>query len=117
MSNLTFTTVLTLYFFWLSAIASLNLYRGYLTGQLTWRMPVFYLALPTMAGFILLDWIMNRTVFMLVCWDLPADWRELVTTRMIRYKASTSPNTYRLWVAVQICGLLNLFNFDSNTHC
>lgn len=107
------------YLFWLWAIASLNLYRGWLTGRLTYRMPVFYLAVPTLFGFVLTDWLMDKTVFALVCWQRPQSAKDLVTTRMSRYRDDPEACTkWQLWVANFVCGLLNLFNFDSTIpHC
>lgn len=110
--------ILSQYAFWLWAIASLNLYRGWLTGELTYKMPVFYLAIPTMLGFVIFDWFMDMTVFAIICWQRPQSPTELVTTRMARYRADPQSATkWQLRVANFVCGLLNLFNFDSNNHC
>lgn len=110
--------ILVMYFFWLGAIASLNLYRGWMSGKLTYKMPVYYLAVPTMVAFVLMDWVMNRTVFMVLCWELPKSKGELVTQRMARYRADPrNTRNYRVAVADFVCDTLNLFNFNSEDHC
>lgn len=109
--------VLILYLFGLYAIAGMNIYRGFLTGKVTWRRAAFWLWGFALIAFLVLDWIMNRTFFWLLCWERPASWRELVTTRMQRYKANALTNRYRRWLAGFVCGLLNAFNFNSEDHC
>ena len=103
--------------FWIYAIAALNLYRGWLTGTLTWRMPAYWFAIIGMVGFLIIDWFMNLTVFALFCWQRPQATWELVTTRMARYREDPATDWYRRGVADFTCGLLNVFNFDNTKHC
>lgn len=104
--------------FFVYAIFALNCYRGWLTGKLTYKVPAFYIAVPGMVGFVIVDWLMNMSVFSILCWELPCSKIELVTGRMARYKANLDTTAHwRIWIAVTICSSLNLFNFDSTPHC
>ena len=105
-----------LYLFWFYAIGAINLYRGYLTGKLTPRMPVFWMAVPALLVFVLLDWVMNFTVFRVLCLQAPQSWNELVTMRMYRYR-SEGGSGWQVSVANFVCGLLNIFNYDNSNHC
>ena len=109
--------VVALYGFWLMAIASLNLYRGYLSGKMTRDMPAYWLSVPTMIVFVLVDWTMNRSIFLLICLQLPLSRTELVTERMARYRTDPTTPHWRVMIANFVCGLLNFFNFSSDNHC
>lgn len=118
-----FTTLLEnvswqLLFFWMYAIFALNLYRGWKSGKLTWKMPAWWLAIAGMLGFLVLDWVMNRTIFAVLCWQSALNWTELVTTRCSRYRTCPGQtNGWQRFVANTTCGLLNAFNFDNTDHC
>jgi len=78
---------------------------------------VYYLAMPTMIAFVLFDLVMNYTVFMWLCMEMPQTKTELVTQRLSRYRSNPNTNAWRKGIANFVCGLLNIFNFNSEDHC
>jgi hypothetical protein len=99
-----------LYAFWVLYLAVMALYRAHLNKTLTKL--GYALGLPLVAFGLVIDFIMNVTVFAVLFLELPREW--LVTDRLQRHMRRSG---WRFKLAKFICeGLLN-FADPSGNHC
>jgi hypothetical protein len=73
---------------------------------------VLGLAAPTLAAMVVIDVVMNWTLFTLFMFDLPRE--AFVTTRLKRYQAQVSEDWRKRFAVVMCTKLLN--PFDPNKH-
>lgn len=95
-------SLLLVYATWVYYQAVMNLQRVRDTVGLSPAAKVF--GYPTLATGLVLDWVLNFTVFTVVFFDLPASKGELVTGRLKRYaKSSTGWRlTLTRWLASEL---------------
>ena len=94
--------LLLVYATWVYYQAVMNLKRVNDTVGLSPAAKVF--GYPTLATGLVLDWVLNSTVFTVVFFDLPASKGELVTGRLKRYVKSATCWQLRLtrWLASEL---------------
>ena len=101
---------LSLLAFYTLYLAIMSLYRGHRAGTLPLASKV--LGYPILAIGLIVDVIMNVTLFSLIFAELPREW--LVTTRLKRHIKHTG---YRGWLSRYIChNLLSPFD-PTGDHC
>lgn len=94
------------YVLWCFYIAVMAIKRVNDTVGLTMPMKVF--SLPIVMTGILLDWMLNMTLFTVLFWELPASRGELVTGRLKRWRhADGFRQKLSSWLATML-----LDNFD-----
>lgn len=102
--------ILYTYIFWLLYLAVMSLYRGYLNKTLS-RFGLILGAPIIMIGLVV-DFIMNMTVFTLVFLERP---QELLVTKRLQRHMKRSGWRYKL--ANHICNHLLNFADPTGNHC
>lgn len=103
--------LLYLWAFWAIYVMVMGLYRAHLAGRLTGLNR--WLAAPFVLLGLGIDALANASIAWLVFLDPPREW--LVTTRLVRYKATDTG--WRARLAGAICeGLLDVFD-PTGDHC
>lgn len=99
-----------LYMFWVLYLAIMALYRAHINKTLTKL--GYALGAPLLLAGLVLDVLMNITIFSLAFFEIPREW--LVTKRLQRHLKQTG---WRFKLAKFICeGLLN-FADPTGNHC
>lgn len=102
--------VFKLYMFWVLYLAIMALYRAHINKTLTKL--GYALGAPLLLTGLVLDVLMNITIFSLAFFEIPREW--LVTKRLQRHLKQTG---WRFKLAKFICeGLLN-FADPTGNHC
>lgn len=103
-------TIASLMAFYTLYLAIMSLYRSHKAGTLPLASKI--LGYPILAVGLLVDFIMNVTLFSLFFFECPKEW--LVTARLKRH---INQSGYRGWLARYIChNLLSPFD-PTGSHC
>lgn len=90
---------LLLWLLWVLYVFTMAFKRVYDLGNMHWLPKI--LGWPVALCGILLDWLLDQTLFIVLFWDKAASKKELITGRLKRYKAGPDGKRKRvtMWLA------------------